>query len=203
MAPFAGLLWARVYAMSRHNEGMRWVIGALGLLLYMGSLGTQVVRKLPFTFSSAINISSNTIRWQFIVVKNTCNVTGQDLRAIDLWVTAAVIVDHVYISLCQGWELLRFSSSLTDHLFQVDTINGVLLVLFDTLVVVVTLHNTLGYVRRSREFQMLPRKSLTQTVADQGSLIHSYISKWLITSLGLIRYGSVLDDCHHCKLYQG
>jgi hypothetical protein len=168
-----------------------------------GQFGYASGTQTSFRFSSAINISSNTIRWQFLVVKNTCNVTGQDLSAIELWVTAAVIVDHVYISLCQGWELLRFSSSLTDHLFQVNTISGVLLVLFETLVVVVTLHNTLGYVRRSREFQLLPQKSLTQTVADQGRLIHSYILKWLITSLALIRYGYVLDACHHCNVHQG
>jgi hypothetical protein len=48
MAPFAGLLWVRVYAMSGHNEMMRWVIGAIGHLLYIGSLGTQVVRTLLF-----------------------------------------------------------------------------------------------------------------------------------------------------------
>jgi hypothetical protein len=68
----------------------------------------------------------------------------------------------------------------------------VFLVLFDTLVVVVTLYNTLGLVRDSRELQLLPRKSLTQIVAEQGSLVHPYTLKWLISSLGLIRYGSVL-----------
>jgi hypothetical protein len=44
MAAFAGLLWAIVYAM-----GMRRLIGALSLLLYLGSLGTQVVHTLPFS----------------------------------------------------------------------------------------------------------------------------------------------------------
>jgi hypothetical protein len=98
MAPFAGLLWARVYAMSRHNEVMRRVFGALGLLLYMGSLGAQVVRTLLFTFKSVNTISSNTLRWQFSNVKTVCNVTGQD-RVIHLWVTVAVILEHVHIIL--------------------------------------------------------------------------------------------------------
>jgi hypothetical protein len=70
-----------------------------------------------------------------------------------------------------------FNSSLTDHSFQAGTINTVFLILFDTLVVVVTLYNTLGPVRRSREFQMLPQKSLSQTLAEQGRLIHHYTSK--------------------------
>jgi hypothetical protein len=103
MVPFAGLLWARVYAMSRHNEGMRWVIGSLGPLPYMGSLGTQGVSTLLFMFKSAIIPSSNTIRWQFIVVKNTCNLTGQDQVAFELWVTtAAVIFNHVHIFTLSG-----------------------------------------------------------------------------------------------------
>jgi hypothetical protein len=52
MPTLAGLLWARVYAMSKHNQRMRWVLGGLGLLLYMGSLGTQVVCALLFSRSS-------------------------------------------------------------------------------------------------------------------------------------------------------
>ncbi|KAF8509033.1 hypothetical protein JB92DRAFT_2949208 [Gautieria morchelliformis] len=97
-----GLLLARVYAMSQHNQGMRRVLGALGLLLYMGSLSTGV----------------------FIAVKSECNITA-------------------------------------------DTINDVFIMLFDTLVVVVTLYHTLGLVRRSREFPMLPQRFvLTITLAD-------------------------------------
>ncbi|KAF8490876.1 hypothetical protein JB92DRAFT_3100623 [Gautieria morchelliformis] len=46
--------------MSQHNQGVRWVLGALGLLLYMGSLGTGV----------------------FIVVKGACNATAQELGAL-------------------------------------------------------------------------------------------------------------------------
>ncbi|KAF8508280.1 hypothetical protein JB92DRAFT_3121029 [Gautieria morchelliformis] len=47
--------------------------------------------------------------------------------------------------------------------------------LFDTLIVVVTLYNTLGLVRLSREFQMLPRKSLTQILAEQGLIRYGFI----------------------------
>jgi hypothetical protein len=66
-------------------------------------------------------------------------------------------------------------------------------ILSDTVFVVVTLYNTLGLVRRLREFQMLPRMSLTQTLAEQGRLIYHYaLKQWMITSLGLIQYGSVL-----------
>ncbi|KAF8486707.1 hypothetical protein JB92DRAFT_3022536 [Gautieria morchelliformis] len=116
-----GLLLARVYATSQHNQGMGWVLWAFSLLLYIGSLGTAV----------------------FITVKNVCIVTAQDQDAIIL----------------------------------VDTINTVFLMLFDTLVVVVTIYNTLGLMRHSREFQKFPGKSLSQTLAEQG----------------LIRYGFVLS----------
>ncbi|KAF8474571.1 hypothetical protein JB92DRAFT_1895966 [Gautieria morchelliformis] len=53
------LLLARVYAMSQH-KGMRWVLGAFGLLLYMGSFGSEVL----------------------IAVRNTCNPTAHDMGAI-------------------------------------------------------------------------------------------------------------------------
>ncbi|KAF8500648.1 hypothetical protein JB92DRAFT_2978241 [Gautieria morchelliformis] len=56
-----GLLWARVYAMTQHNQ-VRWVLGALGLLLYMGSLGTGV----------------------FSVVRGECIITAQDLGPVHL-----------------------------------------------------------------------------------------------------------------------
>ncbi|KAF8500647.1 hypothetical protein JB92DRAFT_893627 [Gautieria morchelliformis] len=68
-----------------------------------------------------------------------------------------------------------FSCGLTDHLFLAETMNNVFLILFDTLVVVVTLYNTLGLVRMSREFQMLPRKSLTQTLAEQGLIRFGFV----------------------------
>ncbi|KAF8488294.1 hypothetical protein JB92DRAFT_1435125 [Gautieria morchelliformis] len=61
-----GLLWARIYAMSHHNRGMRWMLGALCLLLHMGSLGALVVcmhTSLFFKFKSATNLSSNAIRY--------------------------------------------------------------------------------------------------------------------------------------------
>ncbi|KAF8459725.1 hypothetical protein JB92DRAFT_3076807 [Gautieria morchelliformis] len=123
-----GLLSARVYAMSQHNQGMPWVLGALGLL-YMGSLGTGV----------------------FFLTKEACNLTGPDITAIN----------------CCG---------LTDHLFQAATIHDVFLILFGTLVVVVTLYNnTLGLVRRSREFPMLPQKSLTRNLAEQTAGITSKV----------------------------
>ncbi|KAF8460555.1 hypothetical protein JB92DRAFT_2839215 [Gautieria morchelliformis] len=58
-----GLLWGRIYAMmSQHNQSSRWVLGALGLLLYMGNLGTVV----------------------FIVTKVACGLTGLDVAAIVL-----------------------------------------------------------------------------------------------------------------------
>jgi hypothetical protein len=85
MAPLAGLLWGRVYAMSRHNEGMRRVIGALGPLLYMGSLGAQVVRTLFFTFKSGhYSILKHNMLSQFLVVKDSCGMTGWDLGPIRL-----------------------------------------------------------------------------------------------------------------------
>jgi hypothetical protein len=141
---------------------------------------------------------------QFYIVKDTCNVTSQELGALNLWVTAAASLEHVLVSFCQGWELVRFrfDSSLTDHLFQADTITTVFIVLFDTLVVVVTLYNTLGLVRCSREFQTLPRRSLTQTLAEQGRLIHPYTFKCPIDSLGHIRYGSVIFDHHRWNLHR-
>jgi hypothetical protein len=38
--------------MSQNKQGMQWVLGALGVLLYMGSLCLQVVRTLPSSRSS-------------------------------------------------------------------------------------------------------------------------------------------------------
>ncbi|KAF8464312.1 hypothetical protein JB92DRAFT_2072430 [Gautieria morchelliformis] len=77
-----------------------------------------------------------------------------------------------------------FSCSLTDHLFLAETINNVFIILFDTLVVVVTLYNTLGLVRRSREFQMLPRKSLPQILAEQSLIRYGFVLT--ITLAGLV-----------------
>ncbi|KAF8532149.1 hypothetical protein JB92DRAFT_1589207 [Gautieria morchelliformis] len=54
-------------------------------------------------------------------------------------------------------------------------LSNVFVILFDTLVVVVTLYNTLGLVRMSREFHMLPRKSLSQTLAQQGHMRYGFI----------------------------
>ncbi|KAF8526413.1 hypothetical protein JB92DRAFT_2873061, partial [Gautieria morchelliformis] len=132
-----GLLSVRVYAMSQHNQGMPWVLGALGLL-YMGSLGMGV----------------------FIVTKDTCNVTGPDLAAYS--------------------SILRF-----------DTIHDVFLILFDTLVVVVTLYNTLGVVRCSREFPMLPQKSLTQNLAEQSLIRYGFV---LTITLARVITSKVLYD---------
>ncbi|KAF8527743.1 hypothetical protein JB92DRAFT_2826116 [Gautieria morchelliformis] len=141
--------------MSQHNQGVRWVLGALALslLLYMGSLGTGV----------------------FIVARNGCNVTAQDLGAL-------------------------FFCSLTDHLFLADTINTVFIILFDTLVVVVTLYNTLGLVRRSREFQTTPQKSLTQILAEQAcgitnKALRSIAQHWRdsVNYAGLI-HNSLMDE---------
>jgi hypothetical protein len=78
MPPLAGLLWARVYAMSKHNQGMRWVLGALGLLLYMGSLGTGVVRTLPFSHSSLPLPYPQNMVSQFFVIEDSCNRSAQD-----------------------------------------------------------------------------------------------------------------------------
>ncbi|KAF8478326.1 hypothetical protein JB92DRAFT_3149608, partial [Gautieria morchelliformis] len=83
-----------------------------------------------------------------------------------------------------GCEILMFSCSLTDHLFLAETINNVFIILFDTLVVVVTLYNTLGLVRRSREFQMLPRKSLSQILAEQSLIRYGFVLT--ITLAGLV-----------------
>ncbi|KAF8524768.1 hypothetical protein JB92DRAFT_2826964 [Gautieria morchelliformis] len=110
--------------MTQHNQGMRWVLGALGLLLYMGSFSVTV---------SKVDAKSQ----------------------VGIWM-----------------------------LYFLATINNVFIILFDTLVVVATLYNTLGLVKLSRGFQMLPRKSLTQILAEQG----------------LIRYGlSVIIICR-CHL---
>ncbi|KAF8461788.1 hypothetical protein JB92DRAFT_2191877 [Gautieria morchelliformis] len=123
-----GLLWARVYAMSQHNQGMQWVLGAVGIFC--------------------------------------------------IW---AVWVRECF-SQSKGMQCHRSGSGCST--FVTETINDMFIILFDTLVVVVTLYNTLGLVRRSREFQMLPRKSLTQTLAEQS----------------LIRYGFVLTITLACVI---
>ncbi|KAF8464313.1 hypothetical protein JB92DRAFT_3064838, partial [Gautieria morchelliformis] len=71
-----GLLWGRIYAMmSQHNQSRRWVLGALSLLLYMGSLGTAVVCMLPFSSASLSLILKHNTVLQFIAVK--INATSQ------------------------------------------------------------------------------------------------------------------------------
>ncbi|KAF8532137.1 hypothetical protein JB92DRAFT_1588614 [Gautieria morchelliformis] len=80
------------------------------------------------------------------------------------------------VSRSQNWMQRRRSGSGCST-FVTETMNDVFIILFDTLVVVATLYNTLGLMRRSRELRMLPRKSLTQILVEQG----------------LIRYGFVLS----------
>ncbi|KAF8480622.1 hypothetical protein JB92DRAFT_1758532 [Gautieria morchelliformis] len=77
---------------------------------------------------------------------------------------------------CHGSGCGRYS-------FVTDTINNVSIILFDTLVVVVTLYNTLGLVRRSREFPMLPRKSLTQILAEQSLIRYGFVLTITLASL--------------------
>jgi hypothetical protein len=72
--------------MSQHRKGMGWVIGALGLL-YMGSLGTGVVRTFPLQVysKSTNNIWSNSnTALQFIVIKERCNPMEQGRAALNL-----------------------------------------------------------------------------------------------------------------------
>ena len=52
--------------------------------------------------------------------------------------------------------------------FLVDFIENLLVIFFDTIVVAVTLSNTLGTLRQSREFQAFHAKSLTQVLAEQS-----------------------------------
>ena len=52
--------------------------------------------------------------------------------------------------------------------FLVDFINNLLVIFFDTIVVAVTLSNTLGTLSQSREFRAFHRKSLMQVLIEQG-----------------------------------
>ena len=52
--------------------------------------------------------------------------------------------------------------------FLVGFISGLLVIFFDTIVVAVTLSNTLGTLRQSREFQAFHAKPLTRVLAEQG-----------------------------------
>ena len=52
--------------------------------------------------------------------------------------------------------------------FLVDFIDHILVIFFDTIVVAVTLSNTLGTLRKSREFQAFHAKSLTRVLAEQS-----------------------------------
>ena len=52
--------------------------------------------------------------------------------------------------------------------FLADFIDDILVIFFDTIVVAVTLSNTLGTLRQSREFQAFHAKSLTRFLAEQG-----------------------------------
>jgi hypothetical protein len=50
----------------------------------------------------------------------------------------------------------------------VATIENTLLVVFDTVVVAVTLANTIGTLRQLKEFQVSRAKSLTRVIVEQG-----------------------------------
>jgi hypothetical protein len=52
--------------------------------------------------------------------------------------------------------------------FLVSTINEALLVVFDTIVVAVTLLNTIGTLRELNEFHVSRAKSLTRVIVEQG-----------------------------------
>jgi hypothetical protein len=52
--------------------------------------------------------------------------------------------------------------------FLAGTINDALLIVFDTIVVAVTLSNTIGTLRQLKEFQVSRAKSLTQVIVEQG-----------------------------------
>ena len=52
--------------------------------------------------------------------------------------------------------------------FLVAFLNNLLLIFFDTIVVAVTLSNTLGTLRPSRDFQQFYAKSITRVLVDQG-----------------------------------
>jgi hypothetical protein len=110
-------------------------------------------------------------------------------------VAAAAILEHVHICALSGVRTFQvlFQFNKPNRSLQANAINDVSVILSDTFIVFLTLYNTLGPVRRSREFQMLPQKSLSQTLAEQGRLIYHYaLKQWTIASLGLIQYGSVL-----------
>ena len=52
--------------------------------------------------------------------------------------------------------------------FLVDFISNLLVIFFDTIVVAVTLSNTFGTLRQSREFQAFHAKSTTRVLAEQS-----------------------------------
>ena len=56
--------------------------------------------------------------------------------------------------------------------FLVGFISDLFVIFFDTIVVVVTLSNTLGTLRQSREFRAFHAKSLTRVLAEQGMWSH-------------------------------
>jgi hypothetical protein len=51
----------------------------------------------------------------------------------------------------------------------VATIENTLLVMFDTIVVAVTLSNTIGTLMQLKQFQLAHAKSLTQVMVEQGN----------------------------------
>jgi hypothetical protein len=88
--------------MSQHNQGMLWVLEALGPILYMGSLGTQVVCALLFSRSSLPLLYPQT---QYGITVFHCERYMQlhSSSGCSKYVSdGSAILEHVHISFCQG-----------------------------------------------------------------------------------------------------
>ena len=79
-----------------------------------------------------------------------------------------MILENMSINTIFSGETSLVTYQIPFMRFLVNFINDLLVIFLDTIVVAVTLSNTLGTLRQSREFQAFHAKSLTRVLAEQS-----------------------------------
>ncbi|KAF8486637.1 hypothetical protein JB92DRAFT_1515042 [Gautieria morchelliformis] len=162
-----------LYLVARYPSLLGFIITAC---LVVANMPLKCVRPIGSSPKLYRHRDSSRCRRTFIGA-SICHVPAQSRDAVGAWGLGSSSV-YGYFGcgcICRCQRRMQRSSGSGCSTFVTETINNVFLILFDTLVIVVTLYNTLGLVRRSREFPMLSRTSLTQTLAEQGLIRYGFI----------------------------
>ena len=103
------------------------------------------------------------------------------------WLTLVSGVSHPLF----GWYFI-FMHSLAGM------IGNVSFIIFDTLVIAVTLSNAMETLRQMKEFKIFKANSLTQVLVKQGEQYHSHSFLWLIIIIKVL-----YDTCTFCIPWVG